>query len=174
MMNGLYNMLFGTNPASQYLLAAIGFNLENQSGWPLSRFRDTYANEDGTKVFVFTRNGGLPFEDQVMINEKLTQHPNYVKHWLDEFDSTYCTYEFNVPEEFLKITKQIAEMTDTMPPMQRFKKLMDDMTNNKSNEQVDHAVNAGNKILDAILSATDQTVEHGDGSVEVVHFSHKP
>jgi len=167
-MSGLFNMLMGTNPAIGYLMAVLGITQETKDKWPLGRLRDAYTNEDGTKVFIFTRNGGLDQESAVQIEKNLRDHhPNYVGFEIDDFDSTYLTYEFNTPEDLLHITKQIAEMTETEPPMVRFRRLLDDMKTGKSNPMVDNAMEVGKKIFDPILNGESGVVEHGDGSVQI-------
>ncbi len=53
----LYNLLHGRNPNAALLLAVL--NLDGEDGkWPTGRFRDIYPNEDGSKIILYTRNGG--------------------------------------------------------------------------------------------------------------------
>ena len=165
-------MLFGRNPATPYLFAFLGITQETAKDWEFGRLRDTYVSEDGSKIFIFTRNGNIEPEDQKAILDNLSKHPQFVRHFIDEFDSTYCTYEFNTPVQFLEQTKQIADMTDTTTPMQRFQKLLDDMQSGKKNNQVDHALNVGEQIIGGILGGQSKSVSNEDGSVEIIHFDH--
>lgn len=85
----LYNMLFGKNPNTKEILAALGLE-ECQ----VERFRDCFI-EDG-KIVIFTRTGGGNREDYP--NEALVNHPNYLYDEDDGFDSTYAYYYFSLPE----------------------------------------------------------------------------
>lgn len=173
-MSGLFNMLMGRNPAAPYLLAVLGISNETAHNWPLGRLRDVYTNEDGTKVFIFTRNGGLSSKDEQVVSQNLKdKHPDYIGSVIDDFDSTYLTYEFKTPTEMIEITKQIADMTETEPPMVRFRRLLDDMQSGKKNESVDNALEVGKKIFGQIFDGKDGIVEHDKGSVEIRSFGPK-
>jgi len=130
------------NPAAADIFSILGIGVED-----FGRSRDIYLNEQGTKIFVFTRNG---HEDYDYIEEDLKKHSHYVRSWRDDFDNTYRTYEFNVPEEHLGVALGLAEVTDTVPPMDRFKKLISDLKSGKKNEQVDRAMEVGKAILGQI------------------------
>ena len=171
-------MLMGTNPATPYLLAFLGITQEAQEQWPLGRIRDSYTNEDGSKIFIFTRNGpsgmGLIPDERDVIEENFREnHPHYVGFEIDDFDHTYLTYEFNTPEEHRAHTKEIADMTEPEPPMVRFRRLIDDMEAGKKNPAVENAIEAGKKLLGPILEGKNETVEHGDGSVDVISWTSK-
>ena len=180
----LFNMLMGTNPAAPYLFAFLGITGETAKKWPLGRIRDAYTNEEGSKIFVFTRNGpsgiGLTPDERDAIEKNLREnHPNYVGFEIDDFDQTYLTYEFDTPEEYLEQTKEIAAMTETEPPMVRFRRLISDMEAGKDNPATQNALEAGKKIFEPIVNALDggegtrETVKHGDGSVHVVNLAPK-
>ena len=88
----LYNMINGFNPACVFIMPMLG---KKQDEYP--RFRDCFV-EDG-KIAIFTRVGGNN-RGCGYGEEKLYDDPNYVSSYDDEFDSTYATYLFNVPEEW--------------------------------------------------------------------------
>lgn len=172
----LFNMLMGRNPAAPYLLGFLGITQETQEQWPLGRMRDSYTNKDGSKIFIFTRNGpsgmGLAPDERDSIEENFREnHPDYVGFEIDDFDQTYLTYEFDTPEEFREQTKEIADMTETEPPMVRFRRLIDDMEAGKKTPAVENAIEAGKKLLGPILEGKTETVKHGDGSVDVISFT---
>ncbi len=172
----LFNMLMGRNPAAPFLLAFLEITQETQEKWPLGRMRDAYTNEDASKIFIFTRNGpsgmGLTSDERDTIEENFREnHPNYVGFEIDDFDQTYLTYEFDTPEQYREQTKEIADMTETEPPMVRFRRLIDDMAAGKKNPAVENAIEAGKKLLGPILDGKSQTVKHGDGSVNVINFT---
>lgn len=119
----MYSLLFGMSPAAPILLAALGFKSKDEVG----RFRDAYVQ--GGQICIYTRNGGVnrdcfneeevetgqdyPNENEskaacdctgCAMTYKLPKHPLYLSDEDDEFDSTYATIRFKVPEgmEFLK------------------------------------------------------------------------
>lgn len=90
----LYNMLFGINSQTPLLLAVLGLK-END----VERLRDVHASEDGKTIEIYTRTGG----------GNRDSYPNMtmrkLKTWQgsadDDFDSTYCTDTFSVPEKWV-------------------------------------------------------------------------
>lgn len=72
------------------------------------RFRDIYLNEDGTKIILYTRNGGGNREEYWYIFEVLKTHPNYLRDYDDDYDETYAYIEFSVPEKYRELTEALA------------------------------------------------------------------
>ena len=89
----LYNMINGANPATFFILPMLGEKHPEQ--YP--RFRDCFV--DGDEIHVYTRVGGGN-RDCDFGEEELQQHPNYLRDEDDDFDSTYATYIFSVPNEW--------------------------------------------------------------------------
>jgi len=93
-------MANGTNPATFLILPMLGEKHPDQ--YP--RFRDCFV--EGDEIHVYTRVGGGN-RDCGYGEEELQAHPNYLRDEDDDFDNTYATYIFSVPEEwksdFLKI-----------------------------------------------------------------------
>ena len=138
----LYNMLFGVNPASGFLLGALELETEK---YPTGRFRDIYfeKNEDGIggKVILYTRNGGGNREDYEHVFEALEKHPLYLNDYDDDFDCTYAYIEFKAPDsvvEFFedvetekfdrvgaRFQKEIAELEAGKEPNERLKTFME-------------------------------------------------
>lgn len=190
----LFNMLMGRNPYSPVLLACLGIHDDTKEKYPLGRIRDVYTNEAGDRVFIFTRNG--EYEDYAHVDEALAQHPNYVQKTIDDFDSTYATYEFTVPDDPVdvggailgeslinakELVATIANLSDTTPPMQRFRKLMADMESGEDNEQVRNALEVGKQIMKPLTdmmdgkdvpSSVDVPGKHGEPGVQI--FTVKP
>jgi hypothetical protein len=105
-----YNMLNGVNQATFYILPMLG---KHPDEYP--RFRDCFISEGGN-IAVYTRVGGGN-RNQGYGEDELYKHPNFAKTYDDDFDSTYATYEFSVPNEwkddFAKITGgKIEEVSD--------------------------------------------------------------
>ena len=88
----LYNAMFGFNPACVIVMPMLG---RKQEDYP--RFRDCYI-EDG-KIAIYTRVGGNNRECGFG-EEELYKDPNFVKTYDDDFDNTYATYLFDVPEKW--------------------------------------------------------------------------
>jgi len=120
----LYNMLFGTNKIASTLLFILDLNQPDKI-WDSGRFRDIYLNEDGTSIILYTRNGGgnrrhwdLSYSKYkegpdcpcpgCTLTYKLKKHPNYIKDYDDDFDSTYAYVEFGVPKQFKEIAESLA------------------------------------------------------------------
>ena len=100
-MGGLYNALFGVNPAT-VLIAPMLTDERPESYFP--RFRDCYV-EDGN-IVIYTRvGGGNRFEnhgdpDFDFGESELYDLPTFIETYDDDFDSTYGYYVFGVPDEW--------------------------------------------------------------------------
>ncbi len=92
----LYNMINGFNPSCLFFMPMLG---RKQDEYP--RFRDCYLSDDKQRICIYTRVGGGN-RNQGYGEEELYDDPNFVETYNDDFDSTYATYEFNVPEEWKK------------------------------------------------------------------------
>jgi len=97
---GLYNMVWGTNPAANVILAAFSIP------WP-RRFRDAFLFEREGKILieVLARQGGPNRKDLELTqnNEELSAHPSHVSDE-DIGDGTYNIHTFDVTD-FVKIKK---------------------------------------------------------------------
>ena len=96
-MGGLYNVLFGWNPAC-VMLAPMLTDENPQQFFP--RFRDCYLSEDENHIEIYTRVGGGNREGYADEIEKLRSMPTYVSDEDDDFDCTYATFTFGVPDEW--------------------------------------------------------------------------
>jgi hypothetical protein len=86
----LYNLIFGKNPISSILLAIIGLK-----ECDVERFRDCFLGDN--EIQVYTRTGGGNRSDYK--NLALIKNKYYKSDEDDDFDCTYATYYFNIPEE---------------------------------------------------------------------------
>lgn len=107
----LYNMIAGFNPACVFFLPMLGRKADE---YP--RFRDCFLSEDKEHIAIYTRVGGNN-RNCGYGEEKLYKDENYVRTYDDDFDNTYATYEFKVPEkwraDFDKIVAgNLAEVSD--------------------------------------------------------------
>lgn len=90
----LYNMVNGFNPACIFFLPMLGRKAED---YP--RFRDCFLSEDNQKIAVYTRVGGGN-RNCGYGEEKLYDDENFIRTFDDDFDNTYATYEFKVPDRW--------------------------------------------------------------------------
>lgn len=110
----LYNVINGVNPATFFILPMLGE--KHPDKYP--RFRDCFVGElsnsdendqfgiplkkrDSSKtISVYTRVGGGNRDDYENEINELRSHPNYIRDYDDDFDSTFATFLFSVPKEF--------------------------------------------------------------------------
>lgn len=89
----LYNMINGYNPACLLILPMLG---RKQEDYP--RFRDCYVTDENN-IAIYTRVGGgnrnCGFGEEALYDDE-----NFIKTYDDEFDETYATYEFKVPDRW--------------------------------------------------------------------------
>jgi len=106
-------MIYGANPATFFILPMLG---KHPDAYP--RFRDCFIGElenDDEKdqfgipikklsaekvISVYTRVGGGNREDYQDRIDELRKFPTYVKDYDDDFDSTFATFVFSVPEQW--------------------------------------------------------------------------
>lgn len=161
-MSGLYNMLFGRNPYADILMAMLGLTPAN-----VGRYRDCYPNEDGTRILVYTRNGGGNREQYQAVIDELAKHPCYLSDCDDDFDCTYATIAFKVPEGCEEAVKYIADESDTRTGSEKFSKLISDLQAGKDNANTSRALDVGKQIFAKLEQQASGTVSTPDGSVVV-------
>ena len=107
----MYNMLMGFSPACVVIMPMLG---RKQDEWP--RFRDCFVTEE-KNIAIYTRVGGGN-RNCGYGEEELYKDENFLTTYDDEFDSTYATYEFKVPEKWkadfdLIMDGKFSEVSDT-------------------------------------------------------------
>lgn len=97
-MSGLYNLLFGYNPACVLVLPMLGKKADE---YP--RFRDCFIIEEDGKYYIdiYTRVGSC-YHGQGYGEEELYKDSNFIKTFDDDFDKTYGTFRFSVPKKWEK------------------------------------------------------------------------
>lgn len=98
----LYNMMMGFNPACVVIMPMLG---RKQEGYP--RFRDCFVTDEGN-IAIYTRVGGGN-RDAGYGEEELYKDENFITTYDDEYDNTYGTYEFKVPEKWKADFDKIME-----------------------------------------------------------------
>jgi hypothetical protein len=86
-------MINGVNPATFFILPMLGGKHPDN----LPRFRDCFVKND--EIHIYTRVGGGNRNCEFG-EEELQSHQNYLRDFDDDYDSTYATYVFSVPDEF--------------------------------------------------------------------------
>ena len=114
-------MMNGFNPACVLIMPMLG---RTQHEYP--RFRDCFVTDNGN-IAIYTRAGGgnrgCGFGE-----EELYKDENFVTTYDDDFDSSYATYEFKVPDRwktdfdhiinnrFAEVSKDYVEHLNTFYP----------------------------------------------------------
>lgn len=143
----LYQMLHGTNPYADVFLLALEID-QPKGKWSSGRFRDVYLNKEGTEITLYTRNGGgnrEHYNDEsdegedcmctgCIIQYHLPKHPNYLRDWDDDFDSTYAYIAFSIPEDYKALVSEYFTGKDPKTISEKFKDTMDEMKNKTSDE----------------------------------------
>lgn len=90
----LYNAMMGFNPACILFMPMLG---RKPDEYP--RFRDCFISDDGKYIDIYTRVGGGN-RNTGYGEEELYKDENFVETFDDDFDTTYGTYRFKVPEKW--------------------------------------------------------------------------
>lgn len=148
----LYNMLHGVNPLTPILLEWL--NIDQPNGeYESGRFRDIYLNEDGTKVILYTRNGGGNREEYQYVFDQFESHPNYLSDYDDDFDSTYAYIEFSVPKEVEKLAKAMATGENPKTIHEKFQETIQEMESMSPDEmRADPRFKSTIELLDRITA----------------------
>lgn len=168
----LYNALFGVNPMAGLLMHALGI----ESG-DVPRFRDCWLDTEGPKYLIalHTRTGGgnrAMYECEASArrnypeyfdgkddpsgpwNADLRKLPGFVFDEDDDFDNTYATFFYEVPEAFKGIIETMHNLTgDMQPPSERWQKVLDDLRSRNETPETQRALALGEKIFAQIKSA---------------------
>ncbi|MDH5626669.1 MAG: hypothetical protein OEY69_00105 [Candidatus Krumholzibacteria bacterium] len=143
-----YHVIFGQNQHATFILATLGL-LPGDVG----RFRDAFVAEG--KIAIYTRNGGGNREQYQAVLDRLAQHPLYLSDADDDFDCTYCTIYFSLPEEWK--TELLACESGTFNPDERWRKKLE-------------AIQAGerNPAMEQLVERLKQAAEKGEGGTITV------
>lgn len=168
----LYNMIHGENPFASVLLAVLGLR---RDGVP--RYRDCYWT--GTEIAVYTRTGGgnrdyyenaagcrdnYPeyFEEgndppSGPWNDDLRALPTFQRDEDDDYDCTYATFYFGVPEPMAWVIPHLS--AEDKEPAQKWQEFMDKMRDPAKSEdaQVQRAVKAMEPLFAQLTEALNKT-----------------
>lgn len=134
----LYNAVMGFNPACIFLMPMLG---RKQEEYP--RFRDCFLSEDQEHIEIFTRVGGNN-RGCGYGEEELYSDENFVNTYDDDYDNTYATYVFNVPQKW----------------QEDFHKIVGGEWKSVSDEYVQHVKSFYPKLEDKIDQLFERRNEH--------------
>lgn len=163
----LYNLLFGVNAAAPVLLAMLGIDAHS-----VPRFRDCYLS-DG-KIAIHTRTGGGNRDYYEHLdrcrqnfperfdgkddpsgpwNSDLRKLPGFEYDEDDDFDSTYATFYYAVPEKFKHLVDKLPEGVD---PAKRWQDTFEKL---KSATPDDPQVKKLTEVMKPLIDALKTNVE---------------
>lgn len=134
----LYNMVNGFNLACVMIMPMLD---RKQEDWP--RFRDCFVTEY-EHIAIYTRVGG-PNRNSGYGEEVLYTLPNFIKTYDDEYDNTYGTYEFSVPDKW-KADFDLIMKGDVLKVSEEYVQHVRDF----------YPVLAEKGVIDKIFRATDE------------------
>lgn len=85
-------MVNGVNPAAFFILPMLGMHPDE-----IPRFRDCFVVDE--EIHVYTRVGGNN-RGEGYGEDMLYSHPNYKTTFDDDFDNTFGTYVFSIPDKW--------------------------------------------------------------------------
>lgn len=161
----MFNALFGNNIDSVELLHMINLTPED-----VGRYRDCYLSKDGQRIIVYTRNGGGNREEYGYVFENLSTHPNYITDYDDNFDCTYASIEFSIPEQYKDRVAELFKTADTTTGSEKFQNLFKAMEDNPelamANPRVQKVTEGLAKVFEEPKSDINMVVVNPDGTVE--------
>jgi hypothetical protein len=138
-----YNLVHGENPFADVLLAIVGLTRGD-----VPRYRDCYWT--GSEIAIHTRTGGGNRDAYEGGNSELQDMALYLRDEDDDYDSTYATFYFSMPEKFAWIIPQLQAEDRT--PEDRWKEAIGKLNNPESadDQQVKRVIAAMQPIVDFI------------------------
>jgi len=128
--------------------------------WTSGRFRDIYLNEDGTKIILFTRNGGGNREAYWYMFDIIKKHPNYIFDYDDSFDSTYTYIEFSIPEKFKDLCSGFSTGVKPATLTEKFEKTINEMKSMSKEElKADKRFTPLIELMEKILEQLNDEIE---------------
>lgn len=164
-----YNMIFGQSPLTPILLQVIGAP-------NVGRLRDVYlaGTAEQPEVHVYTRNGGgnrqhYPLDDDptpegpscsctgCIATYQLPAHPLYLGDSDDDFDCTYATFRFKVPEKFRTLLAALLEAQGDPPdPAQKWQAFLSKMQKTPDDPEVQRVLEALRPTLESIAKQLEE------------------
>jgi len=183
----LYNALFGVNTLAPLLLNVLGLVTKPDAHAAarglvyVGRFRDCYLGPEGKTITLYTRNGGgnrncwdlegckdgaHDTSCLVAVNAALAAHPKYISDADDDFDCTYASFTFGVPDAVADLLHSLAQGESKGQP-QGAAKFRDLMARMEKADQADPVVKRALEVMGPVLKKINDTLEGGGGTVVV-------
>lgn len=175
-------MLHGVNPFSPLLIALAGVRMEEIPRFRDTYLFEVSPGEHG--VAIHTRTGGgnrkcycdeyggwhreqghaeaLAYREQhghfpdcyPWMNAGLVKKPTYLRDEDDDFDSTYATFFFCVPEKFRPLLADLVALGgQTTTPQESWRRIIGKLeAGDPNDEEFRHAMEAGRPIIEAITA----------------------
>ena len=158
----LYNMIHGFNPLAGVLLKVLDVTPDR-----IPRFRDCYFN--GEHIVIYTRTGGgnrdyydsratTDSEDyDGPFNEDLRALPGYVRDEDDDYDSTYASFYFTVPEQFNYLLDKLKSMAQKETQSERWEASLEKIkTASPDDPVIQRLTEAMRPVFEGIQSALEK------------------
>ena len=160
----LYNLLNGVDISASTALAMIGKRSED-----FGRFRDAWISENGKHVEVFTRCGGGNREEYEKVFSLASTDSLYVRDFDDDFDSTYATIVFRIPDPFLLLAERLKPEEKRMTLRQKTESAIESIkqVNDPKDEAVIDKVNRIEKIIRGAIAEENGRPPAGESTDEV-------
>lgn len=120
-----YNMLFGVDKIAGPLLGILGVSAAD-----IPRFRDCFL--DGNKIVIYTRTGGGNREAYVYENDTLRTIPGFLFDRDDEFDHTYASFYYEIPNDYKEKLSNYQKYYPTVLPHTKFEELLKTLQREKA------------------------------------------
>lgn len=145
----LYNLVHGYNPLSGLVLAMLATSPEK-----IPRFRDAYF--DGEHLCIHTRTGGgnrdyYETRGGEPCNDDLRALPGFVRDEDNDFDSTYATFYFTLPEPFTWFKKWANDNgVVAASPSERWQEFFAKLNSGESDPRIDRVAEAMRPLFEAL------------------------
>jgi hypothetical protein len=146
----LYNMIHGMNPLAPVLMKMLGV-----TPGEVPRFRDCYFN--GEHIVIYTRTGGGNREEYEAENDEMCNLPGYVRDEDDDYDSTYASFYFEVPQQFNLLIERLKSMAQKQTQSERWEAALDHIKSASPDDPViQRMTEAFRPMFEAIEKATGE------------------
>jgi hypothetical protein len=154
----MYNLIHGENKMASLLLGLLGLFRDD-----IPRYRDCFWN--GERIGIYTRVGGGNRDDYEEGIAFLRAQPTYISDVDDDFDNTYATFYFRMPDRYAWVIPQLTAADAT--PEQKWHtflaKLEDIHGAGKDDPQVQRVMQAMKPFLDVLVGQLEKVKEDSTG-----------
>lgn len=127
----LYNMLFGINDLTPFLLGVLGIEQNN-----IPRFRDCFLSDGYIVIHTRTGGGNREYYDypndenqEGPWNSTLRDNEYYISDNDDEFDCTYANFYFRFPNEYQSDLEALEAGNESYTPSDKWQMLFEELRN---------------------------------------------